>query len=197
MQLPPFQQIHSEIDSEGRLVLIWEVMGPLMSRVTASLLVGIAGLWVWIGHSMPGEFWGLIQAQDPGGPDWLGLAITGAGSVFFGCFSILLLLVAWRIAFRPQPERLVLGSHSLVYEPGSAGLIPAGRGRAPLWRSLLNIAKYEVAKGEFGGATLDYYNRVQFVTLQLGARRMSIGRQLQMKEQEQLVQAITQWQQQP
>jgi hypothetical protein len=172
-------------------------MGPLMSRVVASLLVGIAGLWVWIGHSMPREFWGLIQAKDPGGPDWPGLAITGAGGIFCSSFSILLLLVAWRIAFRPQPERLVLGYRSLAYEPGSAGLIPAGRGRTPLWRSLFNMAKYEVAKGEFGGATLDYYNRVQFVALQLGARRVSIGLLLQMKEQEQLVQAITQWQQQP
>jgi len=34
------------------------------------------------------------------------------------------------------------------------------------------------------------------VTLQLDARRVSIGRQLQMKEQEQLVQAIAQWQEQ-
>lgn len=146
---------------------------------------------------MPREFWRLIQAKDPGGPDWLGLAITGAGSVFCSFLSILLLLVAWRIAFRPQPERLALGRRSLVYESGATGLIPAGRGRPPLWRSLFNMAKYEVAKGEFGGAALDYYNRVQFVALQLGARRVSIGRQLQMKEQEQLVQAITQWQQQP
>lgn len=61
---------------------------------------------------------------------------------------------------------------------------------------MLNIAKYEVTRGEFGGATLFYFNRVQHVTLQLGARLLSIGRQLQMKEQEQLVQAIAQWQEQ-
>ena len=197
MQLPPPHQIRSEIDLEGRQVLSWEVMGPLLSRVVASLLIGIAGLWMWIGHSMPREFRVLLQATDPGGPDWLGLAITGAGSLFCGLFSILLLLVTWRIAFRPEPERLVLGPGSLIYEPGSAGLIPSGYGRTPLWRSLFHMATYEVTKGEFGGATLDHYNRVQFVALQLGPRRFSIGRQLQTNEQEQLVQAITKWQRQP
>lgn len=190
-------RIRREYDSEGRLALSWDVMGPVMSRVMAAMLAGIAVFWAWVGHSMPVELWGLLRAKDPGGPDWLGLAVTGAGSIFFCFFPILVTLVALQIAFRPRPERVILGHGKVVYEPGSAALIPAGRGTTPLFRSLFRGAKYEVAKENFGGASLDSYNRVQFVALQLGTRRVWIGRFLQAGEQKQLVQTITQWQQQP
>jgi hypothetical protein len=161
----------------------------------ASLLAAVALIWAWVGHSMPVEFWGLLQAKEPGGPDWLGLAITGAGSVFFCFFPIMLVVAAFRIAFRPQPERLTLKPDKLVYEAGSAGLLTAGQGRGgmPLWRVLLGKTKHEVAMEDFNGAFLSTFKRLQFVVLQAGSRQVWIGRWLQGAEQEELVRTLTDW----
>jgi len=174
-------------------------MGRTESRLMASLLAAVALIWAWVGRSFPVEFWGLLQAKEPGGPDWLGLAITGAGSVFFCFFPIMAVGAASRIAFRPQPERLTLKPGKLVYQAGSAGLITAGRGRGglPLWRVLLGRTKHEVAMEDFSGAFLSTFKGLQFVVLQAGPRQVWIGRWLQGTEQEQLVRTLTDWKQQP
>jgi hypothetical protein len=195
MRSPSLQRIRSEIDAEGHPSLSWEVMGRMESRLIASLLVAVALIWAWVGHSMPVEFWGLLQAKEPGGPDWLGLAITGAGSVFFCFFPIAAVVAAFRIAFRPQPERLTLKPGKLVCDAGSAGLLTAGRERGgmPLWRVLLGKANYEVAMEDFSGAFLGTFKGLQFVVLQAGPRQVWIGRWLQGTEQEQLVRTLTDW----
>ena len=170
-------------------------MGKVGGRLVASLLVVVAVTWVGVGHSFPADFWGLLQAKEPEGPDWLGLAITGVGSVFFFSLAIVAVVVAFRLAFRPQPERLTLQPDKLVYEAGSSALMPAGGIR--LWRGLLGKARYEVALEDFGGASVGTYKRLQFVALQAGARQLWIGRWLRPSEQRQLVETLTEWKQNP
>ncbi len=177
--------------------MCWEAMGRTESRLMASLLAVVALIWAWVGHSFPVEFWGLLQAKEPAGPDWLGLAITGAGSVFFCILPIMAAVAAYCIAFRPQPERLTLKPGRLVYEAGSAGLLTAGRvsGGLPLWRALLGKAKYEMAMEDFSGAFLSTFRGLQFVVLQAGPRQVRIGQWLRGTEQEQLVRTLTDWKQ--
>ena len=197
MRSTSLQRIRTEIDAEGHPSLCWEAMGRTESRLIASLLAAVALFWGWVGHSMPVEFWGLLQAKEPGGPDWLGLAITGAGSVFFCLFPIMMAVAAYRIAFLPQPERLTLRPGKLVYQAGSAGLLTAGRGSGglPVWRVLLGTAKYEVAMEDFGGAFLSTFKGLQSVVLQAGSRQVRIGQWLQGTEQEQLVRTLADWKQ--
>jgi hypothetical protein len=128
----------------------------------------------------------------------LGLAITGAGSVFF-CFFPILAVVAYRIAFGPQPERLTLRPGKLVYQAGSVGLLTAGRGSGglPIWRVLLGKTKYEVGLEDFSGAFLGTFKRLQFVVLQAGPSQVRIGQWLRGTEQEQLVRTLTDWKQKP
>jgi hypothetical protein len=170
-------------------------MGKAGSRLVSSLLVLVALIWVWVGHSFPADFWGLLQAKEPGGPDWLGLAITGVGSAFCSSFAIVAAVVAFRLAFRPQPERLTLKPGKLVYEAGSSALMPAGG--LSLWRGLLGRARYEVAMEDFGGASLGTFKGLQFVALQAGPRQLWIGRWLRPSEQEQLARTLTDWKQNP
>lgn len=191
MQTPPRQEIRNEFDAQGNPSLSWEAMGKGGSRLVAFLLVVVALIWTWVGHSFPAQFWGLLQAKEPGGPDWLGLAITGGGSAFFGFLAILAIVVACLLTFRPQPERLTLKPGKLVYDAGSSALMPA-RGTA-LWRGLLGKARYEVAIEDFGGASVGTYKGAQFVALQFGRRQLWIGRWLHLSEQEQLVKTLTDW----
>lgn len=184
----PFQ---NGFDAEGNPSLTWEAMGKAVSRLVSFLLVVVALIWTWVGHSFPLQFWGLLHEKEPAGPDWLGLAITGGGSVFFCSLAILALVVAFLLTFRSQPERLTLKHGKLVYEAGSSALMPA-RGTS-LWRGLLGKARYEVALEDFGGASVGTYRNLQFVALQFGSRRLSIGRWLQLSEQEQLVKTLTDW----
>ena len=195
MQLPLGQEIRSEIDPEGYPSLSWDVMGKVGSRVVASLLVVVALIWISVGHSFPADFWKLLHAKEPGGPDWLGLAITGGGSAFFFSFAAVALLAAFRLAFRPQPERLTLKPGKLVYDAGSSALMPAGGMR--LWRGLLGKTQYEVAIEDFGGAYIGTYKRLQFVALEAGPRCLWIGRWLHLIDQQQLVRTLTDWKQNP
>ena len=184
-------QLVNGFDAQGNPSLSWEVMGKLGSRVVSSLLVVVAVIWISIGHSFPMDFWKLLHESEPGGPDWLGLAITGGGSAFFTLMAILPLVVAFRLVFRPQPERLTLRHGKLVYEAGSSALMPAAG--TSLWRGLLGIARYEVAMEDFGGASVGTRKGIQHVALQFGPRQLWIGRWLRLSDQQQLVKILTDW----
>ena len=178
-------------DAEGNPSLSWEVMGKLGSRVTSALLVLVAVIWIGAGHSFPMEFWKLLHEKAPGGPDWMGLAITGVGSAFCSLMAILPFVVAFRLLYRPQPERLTLKHGKLVYDAGSSALMPSAG--TSLWRGLLGKAQYEVALEDFGGASVATNKGIQFVALQFGRRQLWIGRWLRLSEQQQLVKTLTDW----
>ena len=184
-------QLNSGFDAQGNPSLSWDVMGKLGARVVSALLVVVALIWISVGHSFPVDFWKLLHEKQPAGPDWMGLAITGAGSAFFSLMAILPLAVAFRLLYRPQPERLTLKHGKLVYDAGSSALMPSAG--TSLWRGLLGIARYEVAMENFGGAFVGTKKGIQHVALQFGPRQIWIGRWLHLSEQQQLVKILTDW----
>ena len=184
-------QLNSGFDAQGNPSLSWDVMGKLGARVVSALLVVVALIWISVGHSFPMDFWKLLHEKQPAGPDWMGLAITGAGSAFFSLMAILPLAVAFRLLYRPQPERLTLKHGKLVYDAGSSALMPSAG--TSLWRGLLGIARYEVAMENFGGAFVGTKKGIQHVALQFGPRQIWIGRWLHLSEQQQLVKILTDW----
>jgi hypothetical protein len=188
-------RLNNGFDAQGNPSLSWDVMGKLGSRVVSALLLLVALIWISVGHSFPVDFWKLLHENEPSGPDWMGLAITGAGSVFFSLMAILPLVVAFRLVFRSQPERLTLKHGKLVYEAGSSALMPAAG--TSLWRGLLGIARYEVAVEDFGGASVATKKGIQHVALQFGARQIWIGRWLPLSDQQQLVETLTEWKSRP
>ncbi len=178
-------------DAGGNPTLSWEVMGKLGSRLVSSLLVLVTLIWIWVGHSFPMDCWKLLHEKQPAGPDWMGLAITGAGSAFFTLMAVLPLVVAFRLLYRPQQERLTLKHGRLIYDAGSSALMPSSG--TSLWRGLLGRARYEVALEDFGGASVATKKGIQHVALQFGSRQIWIGRWLHLSEQQQLVKILTDW----
>jgi hypothetical protein len=190
-------RIRNEIDAEGNVSLVWEGIGKVESRLLASLLLVVAAIWPSFCYSLPLDFWKLLQAKDPGGPDWLGLLITGVGGAFTAGFTLMALVAAFLLAFRRQPERLTLKPGKLVYDAGSTALMQGGQGIGglPLWRALLGRTQVEIPTEAFTGASVNTYRNLGYVALQAGKRRVRVGRWLRPNEQQQLVRILTDWQQ--
>ena len=197
MQSQPLGPFRNEVDAEGNISLVWEGIGRLESRLIALLLLLAATLWPWLSHSVTLDFWRLLHEKNPGGPDWMGLFLTGAESAFIVAFAIVALLVAYRLVFDHKPERLTRKPGKWVYDAGSTGLMQGGRGTGglSLWRALVGRTEVEIPMEEFNGASVDSYRRITFVTLNAGKRSVRVGRWLRPNEQQQLVRILTDWQQ--
>jgi hypothetical protein len=196
MKPPPGRRIVIGHDPTGFPTISWEVMNPAKARAMASVLAVVATVLASNGYTFPIDLWRLIRSWSTANPHWLGLALTGVGSVVFLVPAAAVAVIAFRLAFRPRPERFTLEGSRLIYAPGSAlfGLETGRSSGLPLvWKILRGGARLDISKDDFGGASVGVSKRQVYVRLEVRDRQWRVGHRLDRKEQDWLAEALQEW----
>ncbi len=118
---------------------------------------------------------------------WLGGWTVGGFAAMFAFYNLVR---------RPRPERVVLGSNSLFYDPGTSNLFPVSRYETAQWRRTTPWKRSKpriIPREAVGRIVLERVGERQRLSVDVGADRVEIGPTLMEPEREWLADVLRAW----